>query len=87
MLSANAELPTGPARHPKAVSRIEHFPRGAASRLELEAFIADSFRASYGAEVSHFSEVLLGVRDKDGHWIAALGYTQIGRASCRERVL
>lgn len=78
MLSANAELPTGPARHPKAVSRIEHFPRGAANRLELEAFIADSFRASYGAEVSHFSEVLLGVRDKDGHWIAALGYTPAG---------
>jgi hypothetical protein len=75
MLSANAELPTGPARHPKAVSRIEHFPRGAANRRELEVFIADAFRASYGAEVSHFSEVLLGVRDKDGHWIAALGYT------------
>ncbi|WP_342116764.1 thermostable hemolysin [Pseudoduganella sp. OTU4001] len=75
MLSTNAELPTGPARLPKAVSRIEHFPRGAANRPELEAFIADSFRASYGAEVNHFSEVLLGARDKDGHWIAALGYT------------
>jgi hypothetical protein len=75
MLSANAELPTGPARHSKVVSRVEHFPRGADRRLELEAFIADSFRASYGAEVEHFSEVLLGVRGKDGQWIAALGYT------------
>ncbi len=75
MLSANAELPISPAHHPKAVSRIEQFPRGAANRPELETFIADSFRSSYGAEVSHFSEVLLGVRDKDGRWMAALGYT------------
>ena len=75
MLSANAELPTGPARHPQAVSRIEHFPRGAPGRPQLESFIADSVHAIYGAEVSHFSEVLLGVRGKDGHWTAALGYT------------
>ncbi len=75
MLSANVELPVGPAHHLKAVSRIEQFPRGAANRAGLEAFIADSFRASYGAEVSHFSDVLLGVRDKDGCWMAALGYT------------
>ncbi|MGW8392693.1 thermostable hemolysin [Pseudoduganella sp. HUAS MS19] len=75
MLSANAESATGPVRHLTAESRIEHFPRGAPKRRELEDFIANSFRTSYGAEVDHFGEVLLGVRDKDGNWIAALGYT------------
>lgn len=79
MLSTNAELPTGPAVPTRMASSIEHFPRGAAGRDELEAFIAASFRASYGAEVSHFSEVLLGVRGRDGRWIAALGYTAAAR--------
>lgn len=72
MLTANAELP---AAHKAVTGRAELFPRGAPGRDALEAFIADSFRASYGAEVSHFSEVLLGVRDSSGQWIAALGYT------------
>ncbi|WP_374582380.1 thermostable hemolysin [Pseudoduganella sp.] len=72
MLSANAELP---AVRPIAAGRTELFPRGAPGRDQLEAFIADSFRASYGAEVSHFCDMLLGVRDEAGRWVAALGYT------------
>ncbi|XLZ70918.1 thermostable hemolysin [Massilia sp. SR12] len=72
MLSANADLP---ATHAPAAGRTELFPRGAPGRATLEAFIADSFRASYGAEVKHFSEMLLGVRASDGRWIAGLGYT------------
>ena len=72
MLSANAELP---AVRPIAAGRTELVPRGAPGRDQLEAFIADSFRASYGAEVSHFCDMLLGVRDEAGRWVAALGYT------------
>lgn len=54
---------------------IEQFGAVDAGRADLEAFIADAFLASYGAEVSHFCDVLLGCRDADGNWIAALGYT------------
>lgn len=75
MLSAFAELPTGPAVHAGQAGPIERFAPGAPGRAELEAFIADSFRATYGADVSHFGDVLLGVRDRAGRWIAALSYT------------
>lgn len=62
------------ARRP-ADFTIEHFPIGQDGRAELEAFIAGAFKESYGAEISHFCEVLLGCRDERGNWIAALGYT------------
>lgn len=55
--------------------QVERFGPGQPGRASLEAFIAGSFRAAYGAEVSHFCDVLLGCRDADGNWIAALGYT------------
>lgn len=72
MLSANVELP---AVQSTVAGHTELLARGAPGRAGLEAFIADAFRASYGAEVSHFNDMLLGVRAGDGHWIGALGYT------------
>ena len=44
-------------------------------RLAVEDFIREVFRKTYGASVRHFAKVLLGVRGRDGNWIAALGYT------------
>lgn len=64
---------TAPAR--PAQFQVETFVRGQPGRLELEAFIAHAFFDSYGAEISHFCDVLLGCRDEQGRWVAALGYT------------
>nr|WP_315392940.1 thermostable hemolysin [uncultured Duganella sp.] len=88
MIDTIAALPSGaagaagpgagvPAARPRREPpfAIERFGPGQPGRRELEAFIAASFLASYGAEVSHFCDVLLGCRDGDGRWIAALGYT------------
>lgn len=44
-------------------------------RAAVERFIARSFLKTYGAQVSHFCDVLVGCRDNDGEWIAALGYS------------
>ena len=55
--------------------RIETISRDDPRRPGLEAFIAATFLASYGAWVQHFSTVLIGCADQDGNWVAALGYT------------
>lgn len=72
--AATAAAPA-PAQR-SAPLHIEQFHPGHPGRAEIEAFIAASFRASYGAEVSHFCDVLLGCRDEQGNWVAALGYTR-----------
>lgn len=54
---------------------VEYLRAGDPARASLEAYIAHSFHASYGATLSHFCDTLLGVRDPAGHWIAALGYS------------
>jgi hypothetical protein len=54
---------------------VEYVGAGDAARAGLEAFIAQAFLKSYGAELSHFCDTLLGCRDGDGQWIAALGYS------------
>lgn len=48
---------------------------GQPERAGLERFIAQQFFKSYGAHVSHFCDTLVGCRDSEGRWIAALGYT------------
>jgi Thermostable hemolysin len=45
------------------------------ARAELERFIAERFRSAYGATVAHFCAHLLGMRDANGVWQAAAGYT------------
>ena len=44
-------------------------------RAELERLIAERFRKAHGANVSHFCAHLLGLRDANGLWRAAAGYT------------
>jgi phosphoglycolate phosphatase-like HAD superfamily hydrolase len=43
-------------------------------RTQCERFIATRFHRAYGAEVTHFSPQLLGVRDALERWHAAAGY-------------
>ncbi len=47
----------------------------AVGRASLQGFIAAAFHKTYGAELSHFCDTLIGCRDEHGQWIAALGYT------------
>ncbi len=64
------------ARAARQVSyEVEYVGAGDPARASLEAFIAQSFHASYGAVLSHFCDTLLGCRDGAGQWIAALGYS------------
>ena len=44
-------------------------------RTQCEQFIGTRFRRAYGAQVTHFSPHLLGVRDALDRWHAAAGYT------------
>lgn len=80
-MTSHAVLATAPPpsatsrRKPQASFQVEQFRRGEHGREALETFIADTFRATYGAEVRHFCDVLLGYRDAEGQWIAALGYS------------
>lgn len=44
-------------------------------RSAVEHFIAQVFEKTYGAQVQHFAQVLMGLRGKNGEWQAAFGYT------------
>lgn len=46
-------------------------------REHLQTFIADTFYKTYGADVHHFSDILVGCRDHNGQWLAALGFSTI----------
>lgn len=72
----------GPALHIPREPRVslERFARGDAGRAEIEAFIAATFLKNYGARIAHFNDTLVGSRDPDGNWIAALGYSLAGVA-------
>lgn len=61
------------ARRPRY--QIETIQRDDRRRASLEAFIAQTFLASYGSRLHHFSTTLIGCADEDGNWVAALGYT------------
>jgi hypothetical protein len=83
MLSNMVSGPLAPSASPAPVARaaarssyeVEYVRAGDPARASLEAFIARSFQASYGADLSHFCDTLLGARDASGQWIAALGYS------------
>lgn len=57
-----------------AAFRIERVDTFHAERAGLEEFIAATFFDMYGAQVNHFCDHLLGCRDEDGRWVAALGF-------------
>lgn len=44
-------------------------------RTQCEQFIGTRFHRAYGAQVTHFSPYLLGMRDALDRWHAAAGYT------------
>lgn len=77
MLASTDTLPHRPARRDvlHATLQLECFERGDAGRADIEAFIGAAFQSSYGARISHFSDTLVGCRDEDGDWCAALGYS------------
>lgn len=58
-----------------AAFRIERVDRNHAARRQVQDYIAASFFDTYGAEVSHFCDALLGCRDEEGRWVAALGFS------------
>lgn len=71
-MASGTQHPAAGRRHDHVVHRVD---AGDPARGGLEAFIAAAFLKSYGAELSHFCDTLLGCRDAHGQWIAALGYT------------
>lgn len=71
-----AQAPHASTARPRA--QLERFHRGDAGRAGLEAFIATTFLANYGARIRHFSDVLVGFRGADGAWTAGLGYSLAG---------
>jgi len=48
-------------------------------RESIECFISDVFRQRFGAQVQYFSDVLVGSRDADGQWNAAVGLSAINQ--------
>lgn len=48
---------------------------GDPERASIEQFIRKVFQEAYGASIQHFARVLLGVRGRNGEWVAALGFT------------
>lgn len=53
-------------------------PAAHPERPDVQAFVAESFRRKYGAELRHFCQVLVGCKDRQGRWVAALGYSLLG---------
>lgn len=46
-------------------------------RQDLEAFIAKVYRQRYQANLSFFLDVLIGFRNAEGQWVAAVGFTPL----------
>ncbi|MGX9219780.1 thermostable hemolysin [Massilia varians] len=76
------EPPAGNALPPRLPRRprtsLACYERGDPGRAQLEAFIAAAFLKNYGAHIAHFSDTLVGCRDAEGAWTAALGYSLAG---------
>lgn len=67
-----------PRRSRQSRAGLECYERGDPGRAQLEAFIAATFLENYGARIAHFSDTLVGCRDADGAWTAALGFSLAG---------
>lgn len=46
-------------------------------RKQVEAFIKSVFNCRYGASVGYFSETLIGCKDANGNWVAAMGFSPL----------
>ena len=70
-------------RHNVAMTSEREFHligRTAPERVDLERFITERYASTYGARVRQFAEQLVGFRNAEGAWVAALGYTRAGNA-------
>lgn len=72
---------SGAGRHLLPIGAHEiHFEwidRDHPSRESAQQFIASVFRKQYGAEPTYFADMLIGCRDSQGHWVAALGFSAL----------
>lgn len=56
-------------------TRFAAIPADHPERPAIEAFIRKVVDKAYGAQVQHFAKVLLGIKGRDGEWVAAMGFT------------
>lgn len=61
------------------LARMEWVEQDHPERASLEAFIDAVYRKMYGAKLSHFCDTLVGCRDAQGAWIAAIGFSLAGK--------
>ncbi|MEY4625199.1 MAG: hypothetical protein RL061_724 [Pseudomonadota bacterium] len=59
------------------VYKFEWVSKQHPERESLQSFIATSFYKTYGADVHHFSDILVGCKDANGQWLAALGFSEL----------
>lgn len=71
---APVSVPHG-SRQKAAAYNLEWVGPHDPQRAGLQDFIADAFYRMHGATVRQFCHTLLGCRDQDGRWVAALGFT------------
>lgn len=57
--------------------QLDWVDRDHPDRDSLQRFIADIFRARFGADLRHFSDLLIGSRDLNGQWHAAVGLSSL----------
>jgi len=57
--------------------QFEWIDRAHPSRESVERFISAVFARRYDAQVRYFSDVIIGSRDHEGHWIAAVGFSAL----------
>lgn len=69
----HAAAPAAPGTPPAAAALRTYGP-GAPQRAEVEDFIRRVYRSRYGADVTTFAPVLVGLHDTDGTLLAAAGY-------------
>lgn len=61
--------------------QFEWIDRSHPNRASVESFIATVFARRYGAQVRYFSDVIIGSRDEEGRWIAAVGFSALSHHS------
>ena len=59
------------------VCAFEWVDRDHLDRRSIEIFIARVYWKHFHADVSHFSDTLIGLRDTDGEWVASLGFSAL----------
>ena len=57
--------------------KLEWVTKQHPERESLQSFIATTFYKTYGADVHHFSDILVGCKDAQGQWLAALGFSEL----------